>query len=278
MDNWLVGAALLSAALHAVWKAAVKASPQPNSAMTGQMLVSAMLAIPALAWAGLPGPSAWPWIMTSTLLSLGAVASLLRGYELAGFGVVYPIARASSVLLVLPLAAAVAGERPGVPGLAGVALVSSAFALLALGSGKARAMTRPAGLWTLAAGAFTAGYVVSDAQGVRQSQSPLAYGAAMSITNAAAWTWLQRRAGLPLGPLVATWPRALPSATAATLSYWLILWVWTRAPIAPGSALRDTSAIFAAVIAFAILEEPLNWRVGIAFMLATAGSMLIRLG
>jgi hypothetical protein len=54
MDSWLVAAALLSAALHAGWNAAVKAQPHPAAVMTAQMLVGAVMAIPVLLWTGLP--------------------------------------------------------------------------------------------------------------------------------------------------------------------------------------------------------------------------------
>ena len=180
MDSVLVGAALLSAALHAAWNAAVKSSARPPLAMTAQLLASAALAVPVLCWVGSPAPASWPWMALSTLLSMGAVATLLRAYEHGGFSVVYPTARASSVLLVLPLAAAVAGEWPRPLGLLGVMLVSAA--------------------------------------------------------------------------------------------------VWTQAPIAPASALRDTSAIFATMIAVTLLEEPFDRRVLHALALATSGTAMIRLG
>jgi drug/metabolite transporter (DMT)-like permease len=278
MNSWLVGAALTSALLHAGWNASVKASLRPAEAMTAQMLGSAVLALPLLFWAGLPASTAWPWMAASTLLNIGAIASLLRAYRHGGFGVVYPMARASSVLLVLPLAAAAAGEWPRPLGVAGVALVSSAVAVLALGRGEARAMSRPALLWTLAAAAFTAGYIVCDGQGVRRSQSPLAYGCAMAIVNGVLWAGLQQHSGMKLRSLSSQWPRVLPVALAAMLSYLLILWVWTLAPIALGSALRDTSAVFATLIAVAVLKEPLHRSALVAVALATVGSMLIRLG
>jgi len=275
MDGLLVAAALLSAALHAGWNAAVKASPQPTLAMTGQMLASALLALPVLAFTGLPAAAAVPWMLLSTTMNMGAVSSLLRAYEHAGFGVAYPVVRASSVLLVLPLAAAVAGEWPQAPALLGVLLVSTAVLLLA--RGPKRALSRQALLWTAAGAAFTAGYVVCDAQGVRRSESPLAYGCVLAFVNGLLWTAWQRRRGLRLDGLRALLPRTLAMALAATLSYWLILWVWTRAPIAPASALRDTSAIFATLIAATVLKERIDARVITAVLLATAGAVSIRL-
>jgi drug/metabolite transporter (DMT)-like permease len=281
VDSWLVAAALASALLHASWHAVVKSSPHTGEAMTAQMVGSALLALPALAIAGLPTLDSVPWMIGSTLLSIGAVSALLRGYARGGFGVVYPITRASSVLLVLPLAAAIAGEWPAPRALAGVALVSAAVLMLAFTTraGGVGALTRPALGWTLLAATCTAGYIVCDAQGVRKSGSALSYGFAVGVTNGVLWGWLQHRGGMRLGAIAARmWPKALALALAATVSYLLILWVWMHAPIALGSALRDTSAIFATLIALVILKEPFDWRVVLAVALATAGSILIRLG
>ena len=93
------------------------------------------------------------------------------------------------------------------------------------------------------------------------------------------WGWMQHRGGMRLGAIAARmWPKALMLALAAMVSYLLILWVWMHAPIALGSALRDTSAVFATVIALAVLKEPFDWRVVLAVGLAMTGSILIRLG
>ena len=280
MDSWLVAAALTSALLHAGWHAVVKSSPHPAEAMTAQMVGAGVLAIPVLLWTGLPAAASWPWLAGSVLLNIGAVSMLLRGYARGGYGVVYPIARASSVLVVLPLAAAIAGEWPAPLGLAGVALISIAVMMLALVNRNGARAVAPAVLgWTLGSAAFTAGYIVCDAQGVRAAGSPLAYGFAVSLVNGALWGWLQERGGMRLVPLFAAmWPKALALSSAAMVSYVLILWVWLHAPIALGSALRDTSAVFATVIALFVLKEPFDWRVVLAVALATAGSVLIRLG
>jgi drug/metabolite transporter (DMT)-like permease len=276
LDNTLVLAALLSAALHAAWNAAVKAHAHPPLAMTAQMLASAALALPLLLWTGAPERAAWPWMVASTLFGMGAVAATLRAYEHGGFGVVYPISRAASVLLVLPLAAATAGEWPQPLALLGVALVSAAVLLLARGQGSA--LSRATLGWTLAAAAFTAGYIVCDAQGVRRAGSALAYGCTLATANALLWTGWQNRRGLRLAELGPLWRRSLAVAAAAMSSYLLILWVWTQAPIALGSALRDTSAIFATLIAIFVLKERVDRRVLWAVALATAGTAAIRLG
>ena len=149
--------------------------------------------------------------------------------------------------------------------------------VLALGGGKARSVARPALLWTLVAAACTAGYVVCDAQGVRAAKSALPYGCALSVLNGVVWSALQWRGGTRPAQVAAQWRLALPASVAAMLSYLLILWVWAQAPIALGAALRDTSAVFATLIAIAILKEPLNRQAVAAVGLATLGAVLIRL-
>jgi len=67
-------------------------------------------------------------------------------------------------------------------------------------------------------------------------------------------------------------------ATASMASYLLILWVLRHAPVAPAAALRDTSAVFAMLIAVLWLKEPLQpRRIGV-LLLALAGVPLLRLG
>ena len=61
-------------------------------------------------------------------------------------------------------------------------------------------------------------------------------------------------------------------------SYLLILWVWSHAPIAPAAALRDTSAIFAILIAVFWLKEPFTPTRAAAVLLAAAAIPQLRFG
>lgn len=282
MDLTDVAAALLSALLHAGWNAAVKADRHPAQAMTAQMLLGAVLVAPALLWSGLPASAAWPWVVASTLMNLFTVAALLRAYELGGFGLVYPVVRAVAVLLVVPLAAVLTGERFGPAALAGIVVIALALAVLALDAARDRTVTLKALAWTLAAGLGTAAYIMCDARGVRASGNPWAYGFVVSITNAAAMyattRWRQRAAGPPWRQLDGRWATALPTALASMASYLLILWVWSHAPVAPAAALRDTSSIFAILIAVVWLKEPFTRTRIAAVLLAAAAVPLLRMG
>lgn len=217
-----------------------------------------------------------PWLAGSVLFNLLAMLALVRGYAHGGgFGLVYPLARATSPLLVTLLASALVGEHLGATGLAGVVLVSGGVALFAAGDGR----RLPAALASaLAAGAFSAAYAVCDAQGARLSPSMLGYGFVISVVNAVTFGGIHRlRSGIPIvGALRSNvWVATLGTA-AAILSYLLILWVWTRAPVAVGAALRDTSVVFGALIAAIVLKEGMTRRRAAAVALVAAGAGVLR--
>lgn len=278
MQSEYIIAALLSAVLHAGWNAAVKAHPRPTEAMASQMMTSALLVLPGLLWTGLPAAGAWPWIIASMTMNTITVVALLKSYELAGFGIAYTFGRAVSVLCVVPMAAAIAGDRIGVSALAGIGLIVTSLGVLALSSQREKPLGKEALVWILVAGASSAAYIICDAQGVRQAGSPLAYGFTVSIANAIAMGVRLRHVSSPVSILRDNWRIGLPTSIAAVLSYVLILWVWSHTPIAPASALRDTSSVFAIIIATVFLKEPLTVRRIIAVTLAIVAVPLLRLG
>jgi drug/metabolite transporter (DMT)-like permease len=278
MDALYVGLALLSALLHAGWNAAVKARPNASQAMTAQMALAALLMLPLLVWSGLPSPSAAPWILLSATVNALTVTALLKAYATTGFGVVYPISRAISVMLVVPGATLLIGERIGATALMGVAFISLALAILAFGGRRDAGPSARAWFWIGVAGVATATVVLADAKGVRASANAVAYGCCTSILNALVMLWRQRRSDIDLVDLRREIRAMLPTACASVTSYLLILWVYTRAPIAPASALRDTSALFAIVLAVLWLKEPISGRHMAALALAALAIPLLRLG
>ncbi len=271
-------AALLSAVLHAGWNAVVKVSPRPTEAMAAQMLWGAVLVIPTLPFVGFPAPAAWPWMIGSCVMSLLTVRSLLTAYGHGGFGVVYPVSRALSVLFVVPVSALLVGDRVSTGGLLGIGLIICALALLALGARRGGDFGAKALAWTFAAGVTTAAYVICDGAGVRRSGTPLGYAFTVSIMNALV-LWRGLCPELPIGRILGTRPvKGLATAVAAMLSYGLVLWVMAHAPVAIAAALRDTSAVFAVIIAVVFLAEPFTRLRLFAVLLAAAAVPLLRLG
>lgn len=278
MEPVLVGMALASAFLHAAWNAMVKARPDIGLAMTAQMVLAAVFMLPLLAAVGLPAAASLPWMLASTAINTVTVTALLRGYAAAEFGIVYPVSRALSVLLVVPGASLLFGERIGPPAIAGVVLISVALVVLAVGGRTSRSLAPAAWGWITLAGLSTALYVLVDVQGVRVSGSAIAYGCCTSVLNALVMAWRQRRS---FPSLAAVWREATamtPVAVASVVSYLLILHVYTVAPAASASALRDTSALFAVVLAVLWLKEKVTPLQGLALVLAALAVPLLRLG
>ena len=276
MDGEVVAAALLSALLHAGWNAAVKAAADPRGAMAAQVVASGLAAVPLLLLVPLPPPEALPWLAGPAVCNLLVTLSLVRGYAHGGgFAFVYPVARAVSPVLVTLFAELLLGERLSGAGYAGVGLVSAGVALFAGG----RDERQPAALlYALAAGVFSAAYAICDAQGVRWSSSVAGYGFAVSALNGAVFAsaYRLRGGGSVRRALAAHAGVATLGAAAATASYLLILWVWDRAPVAVGAALRDTSIVFAALIAVVVLKERLTRPRVVAVALVAAGAGCLR--
>jgi drug/metabolite transporter (DMT)-like permease len=63
----------------------------------------------------------------------------------------------------------------------------------------------------------------------------------------------------------------------STLSYILAVWGLTHGPVGPVAALRETSVLFAMVIAAFMLKERLGWRRILAAFIAVGGIALLRL-
>jgi len=166
------------------------------------------------------------------------------------------------------------GERLSPVGLAGIALVSTGVALFAIGPGQHRPWAVG---YALAAGACAAAYIVCDAQGARLSPSVPGYALVVAVVNAAAFGTLHGlRRGSVVQALRVHWGLATFGSVAAIASYMLILWVWSRAPIAVGAALRDTSIVFGALIAVAVLKERLGPRRLAAVAVIASGVAALR--
>ena len=85
------------------------------------------------------------------------------------------------------------------------------------------------------------------------------------------------RVGPSLGRhLAANWPIALGGAVLSTAAYAIAIWAMTVAPIALVAALRETSVLFATLLATLLLREPwLAVRIA-ATLMVLAGALLLR--
>ncbi len=277
MDTIYILAALGSALLHATWNAAVKSTGQHPAVMTGQMLVAGLVGLPVLFFVDFPRWESLVWIAASALFNVMGIKAILRAYDHGEFGLVYPMSRAIMIMLVVPLSTLLAHERLSTGAMLGIALIIAALALLAMSARHGQNLSRQVLIWTGVGGVLSACSVLIDANGIRQSGSPFAYGCLTAIFNAANMAWQQRR----LPGLVATIRRhahvTLWTGVLSMVSYLLIVWVFSKASIAGAAALRDTSSVFAVLIAMVFMKEAISRIKLLAVALAIAAIPLMRL-
>ena len=114
---------LSSAALHALWNLLLKKSEDKYIAMGWQVIFSAIIAVIALFFSGLPPRTIWIYVLISMTLEAIYFGVLTLAYTDHDFSLVYPVARGAAPALVVLWTAIFLGEIPSPVGFIGILLV-----------------------------------------------------------------------------------------------------------------------------------------------------------
>lgn len=270
-----VAALVLGAALlHASWNALLKSGLDRLWSITLMCAVSALAAAVAVWFLPLPAPAAWACAALSAVLQIAYCLFLVRAYEVGELGQVFPIARGAAPLLVALGGAVFAHERLPPPAIAGLALISGG--IVALGRGRDALDGRVARDAAIA-GAFIAGYMVTDGIGVRLAGNAFSYVAWMTLLQGAPMPLVYlalRRRFPPLRPDPETL-KALGGGILGLIAYSVVVWAMSLAPLAKVSGLRETSILFATVLGALFLGERFTLRKGACAVAITAGALLL---
>ncbi|MEW6271273.1 MAG: EamA family transporter [Thermodesulfobacteriota bacterium] len=272
---------LLAAVLHASWNVLVKIGGDRLLVQTTIIGTGSLACALLLPTVGLPSVESWPFIVASVVVHNVYFFFLLRAYAVGDLSQVYPIARGTSPLVVALLAGPLAGERLLPSGYLGATLVTVGIASLA--SGRRAVGDRRAVTYALVTGLLIAAFTLIDGIGIRRSADALSF-----------ILWMQALEIVPLGAFVLLFRRArlrpflamngargvlggmLGGIMAAT-AYALVLWAYSRAALAPVSALRETSVVMAAIFGAVSLGEPFGVRRVVAAMVVVLGVALLNL-
>jgi len=280
MGSLVFAAVLFAAACHAGWNASIKRGLDPLATTVAISIGAALVSLVALPVIGLPAWAAWPWVLASIVIHLVYFAALIESYRSGDMGQVYPIARGSAPLLTATVTTALVGERLGLAGWLGIALLAAGVLLLSLRGGRdlARLNRRAVGFALLTAVTICA-YSVVDGIGARLAGSANAYSVALfvGIGPVMALYALARNGNRALGEAGRLWATGLAGGALQLGSYGIAIWAMTLAPIAIVAALRETSVLFGALIAILVLKEPLRAGRIVAALLIVIGLVLIRL-
>lgn len=277
MPPLAIAAALCSAFIHASWNAALKGG-RDRVADAFLIAVGGLLMWGAVAagW-GAPAPAAWPYLAASVLIHLLYWYALFSAYDVGDLSHIYTLSRGSAPLLVALGAALAAHEIPPPMKALGIALVS--MGVLCVGVSP-RAPLR-ATLWALGTGAAIAAYSLVDALGARAGGDALVYvgwtSGLMAVPMMTFAVWRRGARQLMADAAVAPW-RGIFIGVISFAGYGLVLWAQTFAPIAQVTALRETSVVFGALIAFLFLRERLGVRRWAGALIVAGGAGLIAFG
>ncbi len=276
----LVVLVVLAAAMaHAGWNLLVKLMDDQVLAFWLLNATSAACGAGMWAVAGSPQVVAWPYLAVSVALHVAYNVTLLNSYRLGDLSRVYPFARGLAPLIVTGGAALVAGESLSTLQLVGVAVVAGGLASLVwlggagLGGG-GRSMVLAA-----VTGVLIAAYSLCDGLGVRHAHDTVGYaGALFAIESSIIVVGLaSRRRRVPRPPST-DWLRGVLGGALSVAAYGAVLWAQTRLALGVVSALRETSAVMAALFGAAFLHEGSARRRAVAALAVCAGIALLVVG
>jgi drug/metabolite transporter (DMT)-like permease len=278
--------ALTAAALHAVLAALQKGRYDPWLSRGAIDISYATLALPfalfAVPW---PEPHLWPILGLSWLIH--TVYKLLQAmaFSRGAFTVVYPVVRGTSPLVSVLGAYLLFNETFTATQWLGVAVLLSGIFGLAIYNlifleSERDTLVGALGLAVLT-GVFVALYTTFDAYGVRATQNPFTFlawffvidGLIMPILAALRWRSLIERP--PLAPLML---RGLAGGIVALVSFGSIILATRLDKVGEAAILRETSAVFAALIGWIFLRETVGPRRIALIALIALGAVIVELG
>ena len=277
MPGFLIAAVLCAAFLHALWNTLVKAHGGAVPTILVAFWAGVLCAI-GLPFAAAPDPASWPFIGASALVQILYYALLVETYRSGELSHAYPLMRGCAPLAVA-LLGPLTGERLNPGQWLAVGLICGGVLAIFLDAARRGCAARRTTVLALSTACVIALYTLIDGAGVRRSGSAAGYTMwifALTGVGVLAFGW--RTEGRALLPFARRHPGVLLGGGLMTAgSYGIALWAMTQAPVAAVAALRETSILFATLIAALVLRE----RVGPARLLASvsiaAGAAAMRL-
>jgi drug/metabolite transporter (DMT)-like permease len=259
MEPIVASLIVASAFLHALWSAALKLQADREAATVAILVVA--IAIPAAAlWAGsgsaFPVTAGLAWSLAAGLCEGGYFVTLVLGLRDAPLGVVYAISRGGAVAAIWPVSAIWLGEAITTRSVAGAVVLSAGLVLVGL-ERSGRTSTRGV-LWAGLCALFIAAYHLCYKCALATGAAPSAVFTS-SLAVALPVNFARMGKGALARTLAAARARPLPILVAGVLctgSFLLFLLALSRGGAGAAATLRNTSVVFALLLAWLIGERP----------------------
>jgi len=242
-------------------------------------LVALVFAVAMVGFVEFPPAQVWPWLLASALFEQLYRFLLIQAYRVGDLGLVYPLMRGLSPLVVLALTLTFAGETLSSQQIIGILLIPCGMAcLLWQGGGGDRlpwSMLPVVALIGLCIGCYT----WFDGQAIRLWSQPLDY--LVWLTLLSAWPFpllagVARRAPFVLFWRL-QWRLGLAVGFCVLFSYALVLWAMQLGSVAEAAALREVSVILVVLFGMRYLKEPFGGPRLLACALVLIGMLIMKL-
>ncbi|QKG71514.1 DMT family transporter [Erythrobacter mangrovi] len=241
-----------SGAIHAVVNAVLKSGDDKLASRALIDLSGGLLVLPAVFLVPLPH-GAWGWLAGSLAVHAVYFLALVRAFEVADMSASYPIMRGTAPVFAAMGGVFILGDAITLPVAAGMGLVVTGILLSAIG----RNLTPAALGYSLLTGLAVACYTVLDAGGVRSAPTQMSYIAWAflvlgAVIGAAFGAW--RGQGF-VDYAKRNWRACVLAGALGVLSYGLALTAYAVGELPRLASLRESSILFALVIAILFLGE-----------------------
>ena len=270
---------LLAALFHATWNFLVKRSTDPYQGMTSVVGGHIPFGAIAILWSPALSISAWYYVAAGAILHTGYQIFLLNSYRYGDLSKVYPLARGAAPLITAVVSTVLLGEAYDQLQVAALFIITLGIISLTLTPSTSNSENRfKTSILAIVTATFISAYSVVDGVGARIAGTALGFYGYLTIINAIIFSVFVTiiRPGMVRKAVTHELRGTLFSGGISFFAYGLVIWSFTKAPIALVAALRETSVIFALVLGIFILKEKLTWLKLVAIIATLTGVILLR--
>lgn len=272
---------LLAALLHAGWNFLVKRSEDAYQGMCAVVVGRLPYGLAVLAAVPAVQPSCYPYVVCGALLHVGYQLFLQHSYRFGDLSQVYPMARGSAPLMVALVSIVFLQVTYAHFQLVSLALIVIGLLVLGWRGVLPGAENRHrAAVLAFVAGGFIASYTLVDGLGARLAGTALGYYGSVTVLNAIIYALIisRIRPGLVGQVIRCHLFQSLASGGASFSAYALVVWAFTREPIALVASVRETSILFSVLLGVGVLKERMTTAKALAIFFILSGVVLLRLG
>ena len=278
MDNSIFFIVLFASFTHAIWNGMVKNHQDKAIAISGIVFGRLPLSIIAIIFLPLPTAESIPYLIISVIIHQGYQWFLLSSYEIGDLTKVYPIARGTGPLVATIISISFIGLVLDSLIILSIGFVCGGIIILSLfdKSKKNYQIIK----YSLLTGLCIGLYSITDGYGARVSLSAVSF---------ISWTFIINAF---LHPLVISLKNEkniiervkkngkkmfFIGGSLDYLTYMIIVWAFTKAPIPMVGALRESSIFFSIFIGYFFLKEKITPTKICSVVLILAGVIGLKL-